>query len=317
GALPAPSYATGAQGRAPRTPREELLCGLFAEVLGLPRVGVDDSFFGLGGHSLLATRLISRIRAVLGIELPIRALFESPTVAGLDRHLGRAGSARTALTVRPRPEVLPLSFAQQRLWFLHKLEGLSPSYNMPLTLRLTGDLDRRALHDALADVVTRHELLRTRYPEVDGRPRQQILTPEEAAVTWQTEHVTDLPAALTRAARHGFDLARELPVRAWLFDTAPDEAVIVLLLHHIAGDGWSMGPLARDLIAAYTARREGTAPDWAPLPVQYADYTLWQRDLLGDSTDRDSLFARQLAYWRQHLEGLPEVLALPTDRPRP
>ncbi|QWF81842.1 non-ribosomal peptide synthetase [Amycolatopsis sp. CA-230715] len=315
-ALPVPEYASG-EGRAPRTAREEVLCGLFAEVLGVVSVGVDDGFFALGGHSLLATRLVSRIRAVLGVEVPVRAIFEAPSVAELAGRLDTDQQARPRLTPAVRPETLPVSHAQQRLWFLHKMEGLSATYNMPLVLRLSGELDVEALRGALDDVVTRHESLRTVFEEWNGKPHQRIL--DEPRVPWQqlTRTEDELPDALENAARYHFDLATELPIRAWLFEVDGRDHVLALVLHHIAADGWSFGPLARDLVTAYRARRDGVAPDWAPLPVQYADYTLWQRDLLGDRDDPESRYARQLAYWTRQLDGLPEVTELPTDRPRP
>ncbi|MET8054484.1 amino acid adenylation domain-containing protein [Streptosporangium sp. NPDC005286] len=318
-ALPDPEFSTTG-GRGPRTAREEVLCGLFADVLDLTEVGVEDSFFDLGGHSLLATRLVSRIRTVLGVEVPIRALFETPTVAGLARHIEHSGGrTRPALTRRERPDALPLSFAQQRLWFLHKLEGPSPTYNMPLTLKLTGDLDQAAVRAALDDVVARHESLRTVFPEVDGRPVQRILPAAGSSVGWQVHTVMpdELDAALSQAARYGFVLGKEIPVCADLFVTAPGESVLLVLMHHIAGDGWSLAPLARDLVHAYAARCAGEAPRWVPLPVQYADYTLWQREVLGGDADPASRFGRQLAYWTEHLAGLPERLDLPVDRPRP
>ncbi|MEU5980022.1 amino acid adenylation domain-containing protein [Streptomyces sp. NPDC047315] len=319
-ALPDPDYARSSRYRAPGTPQEEVLCGLFAEVLGAPLVGLDDSFFDLGGHSLLATRLVSRVRTVLGVELPIRAVFHAPTVGGLARQLTEGtADARPALKARPRPEVLPLSFAQRRLWFLHKLEGPSATYNIPLALRLTGDVDQGALRAALQDVVSRHEALRTTFPDVDGAPRQQLIDPDAVEVDWEVRRVSDetLGETLAAAAGHGFDLAVELPVRGWLFELEPAESVLLVLLHHIAGDGWSMGPLARDLMTAYGARREGREPAWSRLPVQYADYTLWQRDLLGDEADPDSVFSRQTDYWTRQLAGLPEQISLPWDRPRP
>ncbi|WP_431934609.1 condensation domain-containing protein, partial [Nonomuraea jabiensis] len=231
-ALPDPEFTTASGGRAARTPQEEVLAGLFAEVLGIGQVGVDDSFFDLGGHSLLATRLVSRIRAVLGVEVPIRALFEASTVAGLAQRLDVGMQVRARLTRRERPETLPLSFAQQRLWFLHKLEGPSPTYNMPLVLKLSGELDVEALRAAVDDVVGRHESLRTVFPEMDGRPVQHILPPAEASVPWQVEEIAadEVEAALAEAARYGFELASELPVRVTLFDTGTGRWVLVLLV---------------------------------------------------------------------------------------
>ncbi|MEU4554380.1 amino acid adenylation domain-containing protein [Micromonospora violae] len=319
-ALPVPDYGVGGAGRAPRTPQEEVLCGLFAELLGLPAIGIDDSFFDLGGHSLLATRLVSRIRTVLGTELPIRAVFAAPTVAGLARLLhGGTAQARPPLRARPRPTVLPLSFAQQRLWFLHQYQGSSGTYNIPLALRLSGEVDVEVLRLALLDVVERHEALRTVFPDTDGEPYQQVVAPDAVQVGWEIRDVDrdGLSAALSAAAGHGFDLARELPVRGWVFRTDRTECVLLVLLHHIAGDGWSMGPLAEDLLTAYRARRAGDAPPWRQLPVQYADYTLWQREVLGDEDDAGSVFARQVRYWTEQLRDLPDQLTLPVDRARP
>ncbi|MCX5087583.1 non-ribosomal peptide synthase/polyketide synthase [Streptomyces sp. NBC_00365] len=307
-ALPAPDpTATG--GRLPRTPGEELLCAQFAAVLGVERVGPDDDFFALGGHSLVAMRLVSRMRAVLGGDVSLRAVFDAPTPARLAARLdaGRT-AARPALDAgRPSPELLPLSFAQRRLWLLHQVEGPNPAYNIPAVWRLTGPLDRDALEVALNDVVARHAPLRTVFPAVDGVPYQHVLDPEQAHVQLSTAPQEDLAAQ----AAHPFDLERELPLRAVLFHTDTDEHLLLLLLHHIATDEWSDRPLLADLGTAYTARTEGRAPDWTPLPASYTDYTLWQHDLL-EATGADLL-----AHWTGALRGLPAELNLPADRPRP
>ncbi|MEV7506671.1 amino acid adenylation domain-containing protein [Streptomyces sp. NPDC091201] len=318
GALPAPDFAAAGGGRAARTAREEILAGLFGEVLGATgQVSVDDDFFALGGHSLLATRLLSRVRSVLGAELGIRDVFEAPTVAGLVRRLDGAG-ARLALTAGARPPLLPLSFAQQRLWLIDRMEGPGALYNMPLALRLTGPLDTDALRAALGDLAARHEILRTVIAEQDGEPHQLVLAASAADLPFTLLDCApgSVDAEVDRAAREPFDLAAEPPVRTTLLRVSPEEHVLVVALHHIVGDGWSMGPLLRDLTEAYTARLDGAAPQWRPLPVQYADYALWQRALLGDEADPDSLASRQLAYWRDTLAGLPEELTLPVDRPR-
>ncbi|MFC9297295.1 amino acid adenylation domain-containing protein [Streptomyces sp. NPDC057010] len=319
-ALPAPDHAATGAGRAPRSPQEEILCGLFAEVLRLPSVTVDDNFFERGGHSLLVTKLTSRIRTVLGVELSVRRLFETPTVAALAASLSTADRARGAVVrAETRPERIPLSFAQQRLWFLHRLEGPSATYNLSTALRLTGPLDREALGAALHDVLARHESLRTVFAEDADGAYQVVLDPEAARTepVLATTTEADLADRLAEAARHGFDLTREVPLRLSLFEVGEQDHVLLILLHHIAGDGWSTPLLARDLTRAYAARSAGGAPDWAPLPVQYADYTLWQRAALGSADEDGSVLASQLAHWKDALAGLPEEIALPTDRPRP
>jgi len=317
-ALPAPDF-TPTHSRAPRTPQEEILAGLFAEVLGLKTVGVDDSFFALGGHSLLATKLINRIRSTLSVELSIRALFESPTVAGIAKRLEQAGPSRLPPQSLPRPETLPLSFAQRRLWFLHRLEGPSATYNIPLALRFDGPLDRAALQLALNDLVTRHESLRTIFPATSETGQQTILSPQAGAVQLHSVAVSadELAGALSQAARYCFDLAREIPLQATLFQVGQAQYALLILIHHIASDGGSFVPLIHDLANAYSARHTGRAPAWTALPVQYADYTLWQHRIIGEEADPHSAIAQQIAYWQEALAGLPEQLELPTDRPRP
>ncbi|MFE4972035.1 amino acid adenylation domain-containing protein, partial [Kitasatospora sp. NPDC056651] len=311
-ALPAPDLAADDTGRAPRDERERVLCALFGELLGIDDITIDDDFFALGGHSLLATRLVGRARAELGVELAIGDLFQTPTVAGLaDRLSDSRTPARPALRPGPRPERVPLSFAQRRLWFLAQAEGPTATYNITLALRLRGPLDAAALADALGDTVRRHEALRTVFTEHEGTPYQRVLDSPSGPLLTTTDRPVD------ELARHAFDLAAEPPVHAYLRPEGPDEHVLVLVLHHIAGDGASLGPLYRDLTDAYRARQAGHAPDWEPLPVQYADHALWQHALLGDEDDPDSPAARQLAHWREALAGLPEELPLPADRPRP
>ncbi|MFR9731934.1 amino acid adenylation domain-containing protein [Saccharopolyspora sp. MS10] len=318
-ALPEPETAPRA-GRAPRTPVEEILCHVFADVLGVPQVSIDDDFFASGGHSLLATRVVGRARSALNVELPIKDLFEARTVAGLAERVGGAERARRPLAPADRSGQLPLSYAQRRLWFLNRLEAASTgTYNVPLALRLTGELDVTAMRAALGDVVARHESLRTVIPDHDGLPHQQVLA---AAAARPDLPVVDLPAdelgpRLTAEADRGFDLSADAPLRAQVFRLAPEEHVLLLVLHHTAFDGWSIAPLTRDLTAAYRARCAGKAPRWTPLPVQYADYAIWQREVLGAPDDPDSALSRQLEHWTSTLAGLPEELALPTDFPRP
>ncbi|MEU1090876.1 amino acid adenylation domain-containing protein, partial [Streptomyces sp. NPDC005892] len=315
-ALPAPASQAG-EGRAPRTGREEILSVHFADVLGVPRVTVDDDFFELGGHSLLATRLVGRLRAALGVEVSVRDVFEAPTVAGLAARLGQgeAPGHHPATVpppgVRERPEILPLSFAQTRLWFLNRLDADSGTYNIPLAIRLEGPLDIRALGSSLDVVAARHESLRTVFPVVEGEPRQVILAPAPVPLAVREVAAGELGVLLADSAARGFDLTDGPLLRAELFVTGPDSHVLLIVLHHIAGDGWSLAPLMRDLEAAYTGR------ELPPLPLQYADYALWQREVLGSEDDPESLTSRQLAFWRERLADLPELSDLPTDRARP
>ncbi|MFF3431340.1 amino acid adenylation domain-containing protein, partial [Streptomyces sp. NPDC002602] len=318
-ALPAPVSTDEPTGRAPRGAAEVRVAEVFAEALGLSSVGADADFFRLGGHSLLATRVVAWIRAT-GTECSIRDVFETRTVAALAARLdGRGGAARPALVAGGRPDRLPLSYAQARLWFLHRMDGPNATYNIPLVLRLRGALDPAALRTAVADVVGRHEALRTVFAEDAEGPYQRILAPDEAVVPFSTARVPagELAARTEDAAGHAFDLEAEPPLRITLLEVGPEDWTLVLLVHHIAGDEWSAGPLLADLDRAYTARLDGRAPEFAPLPVQYADYALWQRELLGDPAAEGSPAHRQAEFWRTALAGLPQELSLPVDRPRP
>ncbi|MGW5739787.1 condensation domain-containing protein, partial [Streptomyces sp. NPDC055261] len=264
---------------------------------------------------------ISRIRTVLNVELPLRALFEGPTVHQLAGRVEDAAPARTALIPRPRPAEIPLSPAQRGLWLLNRIQGpAAATYNVPIALRLSGALNREVLERALQDVVARHESLRTLLLEgVEGTPYQKILAPDEVDLPLPVTEITEaeVRTAVAAVASQGFDLGAEVPFRAGLFVLSEDEHVLVVVLHHVAGDGWSMAPLGRDVAAAYEARIAGRSPAWRPLPVQYADYALWQRELLGDENDPESVLGQQLAYWKTQLGALRDQLELPTDRPRP
>ncbi|MYQ65269.1 MULTISPECIES: non-ribosomal peptide synthetase [Streptomyces] len=322
-ALPAPDFAAAAAGARPATPHQSLLCRLFEDVLRLPRdtVGADADFFALGGDSLSATRLLARLRAETGIEVPITAVFDGPTPVLLAERLTARGD-----TVRPlpalggvvRPERLPLSFAQERMWFLSRLDDGAATYNIPLVVPLRAPVDAEALRAALGDVTDRHEVLRTLFAEHDGVPHQRILPPGELRPALRR---VDCPAEeigtqVAAAARHRFDLTREGPLTAALFGAGP-ERTLLLVLHHSAADGWSLRPFADDLSLAYEARRAGRAPAWDALPVQYADHAVWQRALLAPEPEGPGRLERLTAHWRESLAGLPQECTLPGDRPRP
>jgi Condensation domain len=253
------------------------------------------------------------------VEIAIRSLFEAPTVEALAKRLDDAQAGRPGLHPVLRPAEIPLSFAQRRLWFLDRLEGPSATYAIPLAVRLTGGLDVAALEAALGDLVERHESLRTIFPDRLGVPRQLILEASGAGPGLGVSSVSEamLGEALSGAARQGFDLATQPPLRAHLFRLGPDLHVLLLLLHHIAGDGWSLAPLWRDLAGAYGSRCRGRLPELPALPVQYADYTLWQHEVLGDESDAESAISRQLAFWTNALKELPDQIDLPSDRARP
>ncbi|UEM07014.1 amino acid adenylation domain-containing protein (plasmid) [Skermanella rosea] len=339
-ALPEPGEdgpAAGADGEPPRTPLEAAVAETWAEVLGIARVGIRDNFFEAGGHSLLATRVIARIRARFGIDLPLRLLFERPTVAEfaaeMAERLGPDAAQGAAEGIIPRADrtgVLPLSYAQQRLWFLDRLMPGTGVYNVALGLKLDGDLDEAALRRALTGLIARHETLRTRFPVVDGRPFQEIMQPFEAPLTVLDGAVLDgavldgsefaLPAgpdpeslgrALRPLALEPIDLDRGPPLRMTLVRLAPGSAVLVAVLHHAVTDGWSMGVLAREVTELYRAAAEGRAADLPPLPVQYADFSAWQQRTLSGAA-----LERLVGHWRERLAGAPEVLELPADAPR-
>jgi amino acid adenylation domain-containing protein/non-ribosomal peptide synthase protein (TIGR01720 family) len=321
-ALPAPDYQDVDGYRAPANPVEELLAGIYARVLGVERVGVDASFFDLGGDSLSAMRVVAAVNTTLNAGLAVRVLFEAPTVAQLAPRIGVDAGGLEPLVAEERPAVVPLSFAQNRLWFIDQLQGPSAVYNIAVALRLSGRPDGDALGAALADVVDRHESLRTLFPAVDGIPQQLVVPADEADLGWQIVDASDWPAselndAIAEAARRPFDLATEIPLRARLFRIDDDEHVLVAVVHHIAADGLSITPLLRDMDVAYAGRCAGQAPGWDPLAVQYVDYTLWQRAQFGELQDPESRIGQQLAYWEDALAGMPEHLDLPTDRPYP
>jgi len=307
------------------TPLQDVLCGIWAEVLCLERVGIHDNFFDLGGHSLLATRLVSKIRHVFQIEMPLRTLFDWPTVAGLSSHLEQALRAQSGLQTRPplpapREEEVPLSFAQQRLWFLHQLEPSSSAYNVPAALHIKGALKIGILIRCLDEIIRRHESLRTTFPIVDGNPIQNIapaLELEMPRVNLSdlsgTEQQARVQSLIAEESARPFDLTRGPLLRALLLRLAEDEHVLLLTAHHITADGWSVKVFIRELATLYEAYSHECLSPLSELPVQYADFSIWQRQYLtGD------MLAAQLAYWKRQLGGgdLP-VLNLPADRLRP
>ncbi|AYF77614.1 amino acid adenylation domain-containing protein [Nocardia yunnanensis] len=322
-ALPAPDFATLDQRYlAPRTPVETAVAKVFADVLDTERVSIDRSFFELGGNSLTATRVVARVNAALGATVALRDLFDAPTVAQLSARVvpGTEIPGLPTLAPRIRPDRIPLSPAQQRMWVLNRLDPASAAYNITAALRLTGELDVGALRQAVADVVLRHETLRTLYPADAEGPRQVVLGADAATPDIAVTEVGDgapLRERIAELTGSGFDLTRESPLRVGLLRLAGDLHVVVLVVHHISADGASMAPLATDLVSAYLARSSGVEDERPPLRVQYADYSIWQRELLGDEKDAESRAAQQIRYWGERLAATPDVLELPTDRPRP
>ena len=319
-ALPRPEVVRTEATATPKDPAAEVLAGIWADLLGLERVGVSDNFFELGGHSLLATRLLSRVRQVLGVELSLQELFEAPTVAGMAAALAAArGASGPPLARADRSSRLPLSFAQQRLWFLDRFEPGSPLYNIVSAFRASGTLEAAALASGLQEIVRRHETLRTSFASIDGRPVQVVSPEARLDLAWTSlaalppaERTSELRRLLDGEAQRPFDLGRGSLFRARLLEVTAGEWVVLLSIHHIVSDGWSMGVLLGELSTLYGAALEGASSPLPELPVQYADFAVWQRSWL-----QGEVLEAQLAWWREQLGDGPAPLDLPTDRPRP
>ncbi len=330
-ALPAPEGRRPEEGfLAPRTPAEEVLAGIWAEVLGLERAGASDHFFDLGGHSLLATRLVGRIREAFRVDFPVRLVFEHPVLAAMARAISEAGEAGApvddpvgAIPREPGENHFPVSFSQLREWILDRLEPGNPAYNIPSPLRIEGPLAVPVLSAALQGLVRRHEVFRTRFAagDVDQGPEPlQIVLPDvllevpviDLSALPESERDGELRRQARAEAATGFDLATAPLLRTRIVRLAPEDHALLLTVHHIVSDGWSMGILHQNVAALYEAATAPSSPPLAPLPVQYADYAVWQRRRLsGEALDRLERF------WRQRLSGAPPLLELPTDRPRP
>ena len=319
-ALPAPDWHEGSPATAfaaPRNPTEEALTRIWSDLLGVETAGIHDNFFELGGHSLLATQLVSRVRDILGIEMPVARLFDHPTPASLAEHLGDTVAPSLPPVRRvPRDGHPPLSFSQQRLWFLDRFEPGSALYNMPLALALRGELDVALLREALREILRRHESLRTTFAEQGGEPVQVVA--EDAGVILPVIDLSGIPDAENEVrrlaeedARTPFDLQAGPLVRGTLARLGADSHILLLDIHHIVADGWSMGVLVREMGEVYRALSAGRPSPLAPLPIQYADFAVWQRRELGAELDR------QLGWWRDRLANHPPALDLPADRPRP
>nr|WP_308195935.1 non-ribosomal peptide synthetase [Gordonia metallireducens] len=311
---------------------ERILAAVVADILDLEKVSATADFFAIGGNSLSATRLSARAGDQFGVRLGVRDVFESPTVRGLARRIETAFDSEPPqaplVRVVDRPDRIPLSYAQQRIWFLNRFEPESAAYTIPLAVRLRGSLDRSALREAVTDVLARHEILRTVFPADAGEPFQRVLDIDEAraALRWETDTLPADPFAADDLSvllgPPGFDITTEIPLRVRLLEvggdrTDGDDHLLVVLLHHIAADGESMRPLLSDLWTAYLARAEGRPPAFTELPVQFADHALWQRQTLGDVDAPESVLGKQVGYWVNRLSDLPDLLPLPTDRPRP
>ncbi|AZE48065.1 Long-chain-fatty-acid--CoA ligase [Pseudomonas chlororaphis] len=318
--LALPSAARQVGTKMASTRQEQMLADLFAQMLDLDRVGIDDNFFELGGHSLLASRLVNRVRRVFDVELAVSALFEAPTVAQFARLLDQAASGRPALEPRQKQAQVPLSFGQEALWLLSRLEeDTLTSYHLPYAFDLQGCVDTLALDQAMCDLVARHEVLRTLFKPSDTVSYQSVIAADSLSGLLTIQDVTEaqLVPVIAQELRQPFDLEHDLPLRAWLFRMGRERSVLLVNLHHAAADGASIPVLFGDLAQAYTARCTGDKPVLAALPVQYRDFSQWQCEVLGSPNDPASLAYRQLEFWRDTLANLPQELALPTDYTRP
>ncbi|HEY6186814.1 MAG TPA: amino acid adenylation domain-containing protein, partial [Pyrinomonadaceae bacterium] len=308
----------------PQTPTEEMLAGIWADVLKLERIGIDDDFFELGGHSLLATQLISRVREIFHVELPLRSLFETPTVAGLADRIEHEIRIEPALAAPPivavsRDQKLPLSFSQQRLWFLDQLEPGGWMYNIPAAVRLTGRLDVAALEQTFREISRRHEALRTNFSMTDGQAVQVVygerlisLPVVDLGDLPETERESEAERLIAEESQQPFDLEHGSLIRVFLLRLEEEDHVLAVTMHHIISDGWSIGVLIKEMATLYEAFSAGQPSPLPELPIQYADFAHWQREWLqGDVLDA------QLSYWKRQLAGAPPLLELPTDRPRP
>jgi FkbM family methyltransferase len=318
-ALPEPAIHSGEGELQQRTPTEEIVAGVWTEVLRLAEVDTEANFFDLGGHSLLATQVVSRLRAAFGIEVHLRSLFEQPTVRGLAEQIDAALKAEQGIETPPlrrveRNGALPLSYAQQRLWFLDQLNPGNSFYNVPAAVRMTGRLNINALEKTLTEIIRRHEVLRTSFSEVDGRPIQVIQPATDFTLPVVTvEHEAEVIRLAREEAARPFDLSCERPLlRVTLLKLEAEEHVVLFTMHHIVSDGWSVGVLLKEVATLYEIYSHGKSSPLPELAVQYADYAMWQREWL-----QGEALERQLSYWKRQLDGATNVLHLPADKPRP
>ena len=331
-ALPAPEITQQSSSSyvPPTTPIENLLAGIWTEVLGIDKVGINNNFFELGGHSLIATRVMSQIRQVFQIELPLLTLFEKPTIALLVKEIETANNAglgikTTKIEPIERTPQLPLSFAQQRLWFLAQLEPDSPFYNIPVAVRLQGELNYKALQQTFDEILCRHEALRTNFQTVEGqavaviKETKPLLVPlvDLSQLSSHQQEVEVKQQAFTEA-QQPFELTNDLLLRVKLLRLDAQEHIVLVTMHHIASDAWSIDVLVQELAKLYPAfcnqqpsLRDATRTPLTELPIQYVDFAAWQRQWL-----QAQVLETQLSYWRKHLEDAPKVLELPTDYPR-